>query len=406
MIKSRRVSLVKAGWVLLGLLVTLFSPASRVRAQSGEIEFIKPRNQQTILNESEIELRVIVPDGLTATRVEVIVDGAMIATLSAPPWKTKWNAGEGKRGHELYAVLHLSDGTSVSASVRTSALQFLHVEEVSLVNLYAIVQDAKGNYVSDLTVDDFRLEEDDRLQTIERFTTEHKPLRVGIVMDTSDSMRGDPIDKARRAALAFLKVLEPDDAGMVVTFNDEVSVAREMTSERNELEGAIAGLEAKGGTALYDAVWRTARELGRHQGRRVIVLLSDGKDEAANGLEPGSFHTRKEALERALRDEVMIFSIGFGRKLENSLDFYGRARVKDILQQMASYTGGRALFPSRASQLKNAFDKVAEDLRNQYSIAYASDNDARDGAWREIELDADDDDLRVFTRRGYYAPAE
>jgi Ca-activated chloride channel family protein len=406
MIESRRANLV-IGWALFALLApAVFMTVSPVRAQSGQIEFLKPRNQQTILGESEIELRVLVPDGLEATRVEVIVDGSAIATLEAPPWKAKWDAGEGERSHELYAVLHLSDGTSVSASVRTSALQFLHVEEVSLVNLYAIVQDSKGNYVTDLTVDDFRLEEDDRPQKIERFTTEHKPLRVGIVMDTSDSMRGDPIDKARRAALAFLKVLEHDDAGMVVTFNDEVRVAREMTSERNELEGAIAGLEAKGGTALYDAIWRTSRELGRHEGRRVIVLLSDGKDEAANGLEPGSFHTRKEALERALRDEVMIFSIGFGRKLENSLDFYGRARLKDILQQMASYTGGRALFPSRASQLKNAFDKVAEDLRNQYSVAYASDNDGRDGAWREIELNADDDDLRVFTRRGYYAAAE
>ena len=245
-----------------------------------------------------------------------------------------------------------------------------------------------------------------RHEGIERFTTEHKPLRVGIVLDTSDSMRGDSLEKAKRAALSFLKVLEAEDSGMVVTFNDDVQIAQEMTGDREALEAAIAGLESKGGTALYDAVWRTSRELGRQDGRRVMVLLSDGKDEASNGLEPGSFHTRKEALDRALRDEVMIFSIGFGRKLDYELDFYGRVKIKEIVEQMAEETGGRALFPQRAGQLRSAFEKVADDLRNQYSIAYISDNSAQDGTWREIELTTTDDELRVFTRRGYYAPTE
>ena len=101
-----------------------------------------------------------------------------------------------------------------------------------------------------------------------------------------------------------------------MTFNDRVNVVQNLTADSRLLAQAIESTKARGGTALYDAVWKTSRLLEGFDGRRVIVLLSDGQDEASSGLEPGSLHTMEEALEQALRSEVMIFPIGLGKDLD------------------------------------------------------------------------------------------
>jgi Ca-activated chloride channel family protein len=290
--------------------------------------------------------------------------------------------------------------------VRTAALRIDQYEQVSLVNLYAIVRDAKGAYVGGLTRDDFRVTENGRPQTISRFSDEWKPLRIAIVLDTSLSMQGDKLDAAREAARSFLEVLRPEDQGLVVLFHDSVDVVQPLTSARSELEAAIGKARAKGGTALYDAIWRTADLLDSIEGRRVIVLLSDGRDEAASGLEPGSLHTQEEALDRALRAETMIFSIGFGRNPATEWDFFRRRSLESILRELSEATGGRSLFSSRAGKLRKAFEQVADDLRHQYSLAYTSDDPRRDGSWRGIQVTSARPDLRVVSRQGYFAPKD
>jgi Ca-activated chloride channel family protein len=376
--------------------------------EQASIEFVSPRNLQTVIGVGELVLDVRVPAGLRADRVEVFVDDEPLTTLRQPPWRTTWDAGETGKGHVLEAVLHLSDGSRVEAAVRTSRLRVTHFEEVALVNLYAVVRDRGGDYVTDLDRTDFKVTENGRPQTIERFTTERKPLRVALVIDSSLSMvdKGPRLKKAKEAALKFLEVLGPDDEGMVVTFSDDVRVVQELSTDRATLEEAIVSLVGEGGTALYDSVWRTSRRLGRFDGRRVLVLLSDGRDEGSSGLEPGSLHTLSEALDRALRDEVIIFAIGIGKHLDSEYDFYGRRTVKSILEDLAEKTGGRAVFASSPSKLKKAFEEVADDLRHMYSLAYISDDKRHDGKWREIRLDTSDDRLVVYTRRGYFAPTK
>ena len=138
----------------------------------------------------------------------------------------------------------------------------------------------------------------------------------------------------------------------------------------------------------------------------MLILLSDGRDEAANGLEPGSLHTLSEALDKALRNEVMIFAIGFGRDLDQQFDFYERTTLAEILSRLAESTGGRVLFPKRTGALRSAFEEVAVHLRHQYSIAYSPDNESKDGAWREIRLRTRQPELEVVTRKGYYAASD
>lgn len=368
------------------------------------LAFVKPLHRGRVVGEVEIELRVVPAPGLAARRIDLTVDGKPLATLTSPPWKTVWDAGEARSAHEIAAVLLLSDGSTVRSSVRTSPFRVDFVENVDLVNLYAVVRGTSGDYVTGLGRDDFRLFENGRPQEIDRFGTDWKALRVAIVLDTSLTMKGEKLEAARDAALGFLDLLVEGDEGLVVTFSDSAVVAQDLTRDPEALRAAIENVRAEGGTALYDAIYRASNLLGQFEGRRVMVLLSDGRDEAANGLEPGSLHTLEESLDRALRNEVMIFAIGFGRRLEHTPDFYGRESLASILTKLGEATGGRVLFSVRPGQLRKAFEDVAQDLRHQYSLAYVSDDRRRDGTWREIRLSATRPGLKVTTRRGYFAP--
>ncbi len=372
----------------------------------------EPRNLATAIGSTPVRL-VVSPAATKVLRIQVHVDGRLLATLTAPPWELEWEAGDGSVGHRLEALLLTQDGRTAHAAIRTSPLVVNEVERVDLVNLYLVARDRQGRYVTGLGRDDFKVLENKKAQTIDRFSASHKPLRAGIVLDVSWSMRGDKLAKAQRAALQFLDVLEPGDEGLVVHFSDSVVVAQELTKDEALLAAAIEGTVAHGGTALYDAVWRTAKMLEGFEGRRVLVLLSDGRDEAANGMEPGSLHTLEEAVDQSLRSEVMLFAIGLGDNLRKeyirSWSLNGLSNldpevsVLDVLEQLADRTGGRTVLAAGAGRLGSAFDDIAADLRNQYSIAYISTDPTPDGSWRTIDVLTPGRDLEVVTRKGYYA---
>ena len=391
--------------VVAGCALATLAPA--VLADDVGVRFVTPRPRATALGETAVEVEVTAPAGVDVVEVSIRVDGEPLATLDRPPWSLSWDAGDGARSRVLEAVATFTDGSTARATVRTSRLRINAVEEVDLVNLYAIVRDGRGRYVEGLTADDFSLFEDGREQSIKVFTAEPKPLAIAVVLDVSESMkRSNKLESAQSSANAFLRAIQPQDRALVVGFSDRVEVLEGLTNDIDALRASIDSAEAKGGTALYDAIWKGAELLRAEDSRRVMILLSDGRDEASNGLEPGSLHTMQEALDHALRCEVMVFAIGFGRDSDLAQrDFYERYTQADILTRFGQATGGSVLFPSRSGQLRKAFEEVARDLRNQYAVAYSSDNDVRDGLWREIRLVPDRNDLEVVTRSGYYALA-
>ena len=400
----------------IGVLLCLQAVSTALGgADDPAVRFLKPRNRATALGQTSIRLFVSVPEGAAVDSVEIRVDGRLHTRLAAPPWEVDWHAGDEGSAHTLEAVLRLVDGRETSTRIRTSPLQVNLIERVDLVNLYLVVRDGSGGYVTDLTDTDFKIVEDGVEQSIERFTATHKPLRVGIVLDSSRSMlKEQRLEKAKKAALEFLDILKPGDEGTVVNFNDYVHVTQNFSSKKELLARAIQDAFPSGGTALYDAVWKSSSLLEDFDGRRVMVLLSDGRDESSSGFEPGSLHTLDESLEQALRSEVMIFPIGLGKDLDRTYvrrweGLSGRSNVDtstslaDVLQRLADNTGGRAVMSSSAGKLKKAFEEIADDLRHQYSIAYVSTNPVRDGKWRELRVQVPSRPLEVVTRTGYYA---
>ena len=416
------------GALALGFAVVapLVAPSAAVAVERQDarasVRFVSPRRLSTVLGRSDWVLEIDAPDGRAVRSVRVTLDGRLLATLDAPPWSATWDAGPEGGDHLLEARVVFEDGSTATASTRTSRLRIDQVEEVALVTLYAIAKNESGGYVTDLAKDDFLLFENARPQQIDRFSAERRALRVAIVLDSSlsMSMNEDRIGAARDAALEFVDALEPGDEGMVATFSDKVQVLQGLTSDRQVLRDSLKLVETGGGTALYDAMWESAERLREFDGRRVLVLLSDGRDEAASGLEPGSLHTLEEALDRAIRNDVMIFVIGLGGRLArdakrlesdpsarvSEFDFFGRTPLASILERIAETTGGRAIFSSSSGKVRKAFEEVAADLRHQYSIAYRSDDSRRDGAWREIRLTTVRPGVAVTSRSGYYAPRD
>lgn len=402
------------GSTVRGLFLLAMLSWPRAALEAAPPRFVSPRHLSTAVGDTVVELALEAGEVQDVERVELRIDGELLASWTRPPWRTSWSAGDGTRGHRLEALVLFKDGSRSRAVIRTSALRIDQIEEVDLVVLYAIVRDRSGSYVEGLTIEDFRVLEDDVEQPISSLTPERKPLNVAIVLDTSLSMKErGKLERAQTAALEFLRVLQPGDRGIVVAFNDNVDIVQPLTDDVSLLASAISTREAEGGTALYDAVWRASHRLSDLDGRRVMVLLSDGRDEAQSGVEPGSLHTRAEALDRTLRNEVIVFSIGLGPRLDREYPHLWErpsdrttpgASLAEILAAFAERSGGRALFSPGPKQLRRAFREVEDDLRNHYAISYVPLNREKDGRWRDIEVLAPQRDLEVVTRDGYYAP--
>ena len=369
------------------------------------VRFVEPSPPALIIGDTRITVEAATASGDHIVSVRIYADGNLLTILETPPYSLVWNAGSGFSRLVLRAVAVDSSGRRGRAVLVARPLRIGQYEEVRLVNVFATVRDSRGRVVLDLTRDEFTVLEDGEPQTVSHFSSARVPLTVALLIDASNSMNlGGKIEFARKAAEEFLESIGEDDRLMIVQFNDTVTVLDGPTGDRDRLEEAIEGIRAEGGTALYDAVYRTADRLSGIEGRRAIVLLSDGRDQALTDNEPGSLHLFEEALERAHRAEVAIYSVGLGKHLESELDIPRVRNLKEILDTFATQTGGRSHFPSRAGKLSGVYRQIAEDLRAQYTLGYTSANRERDGRWRSITVRVAEERFVVEARSGYYAP--
>lgn len=268
---------------------------------------------------------------------------------------------------------------------------------VNLVNVLFTVTDKKNHLVLDLTKDDFKVFEDKQPQRIAFFSREtNLPLRIGILIDTSNSIR-ERLRFEQEAAIDFLNttVRPGKDLAYVVGFDVTPQLVQDYTDDVNKLADAIRNLQAGGGTGLFDAIYFASKEKMLYFPppepylRRVMVVVSDGRDNQSE-------HTRDEALAMAQRGEVTIFAISTNRTgIESQGD--------KVLKYLAEQTGGQAFFPFAATDVAEDFRQIARELRSQYSLAYTSTNTAHDGTFRKIAVDATEKGYHVRAKAGYWA---
>ena len=269
---------------------------------------------------------------------------------------------------------------------------------IDLATFGVTVVDRKGEYLTNLTLDDFEVLEDGQKQTIKYFARgadiENGPeMHVGLLFDTSGSMTED-IKLSRSAAVKFLNTLSDAKDMTLVDFDTEVRVAKYGQKDFPRMVERIRGRTPDGETALYDAMGVYLDGASDDEGRKILVLYTDGGDTHST-ISFGDLMT----LIRA--SDVTVYSVGF---LEHSR---GRIEERAHLIQIAEATGGQAFFPSTMKDIDASYDKVVAQIRAQYSLAYTSTNTKQDGAWRKVEIRVTRPDLKgskILARRGYFAP--
>ena len=196
------------------------------------------------------------------------------------------------------------------------------------------------------------------------------------------------IEEVHNAAGAFVDTLREEDQALIIDFDDRVFLIQDLTSDKDSLKEAITSTEPIGGTALYDALHAAYRKIGQIDGRKAIVLLSDGEDTA-------SLFGFKRILEEAQTNNTMIFSIGLGIE--------GAAPRRDILKEFSETTGGRFFHVKKVGKLVGAYERIAEELRKQYYLTYSTTNDEWDGHWIKIRVESERPGVKLRARRGYFA---
>jgi Ca-activated chloride channel homolog len=271
---------------------------------------------------------------------------------------------------------------------------------IDVVSLNVTVTDGVRNFVTDLNREDFVVFEDGIKQDLTFFTKAQLPVALSLLIDTSASME-DKLGIAQEAAIGFAKRMRPDDIAQVIDFDSRVTILQQFTDDKAALEVAIRQTVPNGSTSLHNAVYISLKELKKIRAkstedvrRQAIVVLSDGED--TSSLVPF-----EEVLELAKRSEVVIYTIAirgrdFGTKGFNEAEF--------VLRQFAQETGGRAFFPSAATELPNIYSQIADELAAQYAMAYSSRNPKRDGQWRRIVVRTTKPDTVARTKQGYYGP--
>jgi Ca-activated chloride channel family protein len=269
---------------------------------------------------------------------------------------------------------------------------------VDLVNLGVTVSDRKGGLVADLTQDDFEISEDGKKQTIRYFTVgdpdalNQPEMHLGLLLDVSESM-GEDMSFTKTASIKFLNTLTDAVDITVVDFDTEVRTARYGQSEFARLIERIRQKKASGYTALYDAIGTYLDGAAGQTGRKIMLVYTDGGDTRSSI----QWH---ELLDLLKASDVTVYAIGM---LEHQMQST-KLQQRMTIQQMAEITGGQAFFPTAVKELDQVYEKVVAKIRAQYTIGFHSTNEKTDGTWRKVEVKVARKDLRVRSRRGYFAP--
>jgi Ca-activated chloride channel homolog len=275
----------------------------------------------------------------------------------------------------------------------------VNVEEVVL---HATVRNHRGTPVAGLTQNDFQVFEDGAPQAIKHFSHEDIPVTVGLVIDNSGSMQPKH-DEVIDSALAFASSSNPEDQMFLVNFNEHVSFGLPagiaFTDKHDELRDAMSTVKADGMTALYDAVIVALEHLKQgDRDKKVLIVVSDGGDNASK-------HTKAEVLDLAIRSNTIIYAIAI---YEPSDSENGHP---EILKELARTSGGEVYLPDSLRDVRPICERIAHEIRNQYTISYVPTNQKPDGTYRTIHVRATGSGgfwggLTVITRAGYVAPSK
>jgi Ca-activated chloride channel family protein len=273
------------------------------------------------------------------------------------------------------------------------------IVNTDLVTLTVTVQDQFGRFVSGLNKSAFDIVDNNEKQEITYFSDDDAPVSVGVVFDVSGSMSGDKINRAREALRKFVQTSHNDDQYFLIGFNSRAQLLVDNTRDGDEVLNKLTFVQPKDQTALYDATYLGVQKVtrGAHK-KRAILLISDGQDNQSR-------YTFNEVRRLLKESDVVVYAIGIldGADAGSSLGMEGQA----YLDELANISGGKAFFPNTGAEMDEIFERIALELRHQYSIGYRPTNFVNNGKWRKLKVKVTPPRgmprLFVRTREGYFA---
>ncbi|MEM8930387.1 MAG: VWA domain-containing protein [Acidobacteriota bacterium] len=330
---------------------------------------------------TSLAIRVDGPDGRHVQRLDVEVDGQPLISFTSPPYTVETPTA----GQFLRAVARLDDGTTAE-TVHPLGGRFGERIDVRAIEVWTTVVDRDGRPVPGLAEADFRVLEDEVEQPLARFAAvDDLPIRVSLLMDTSESMRGR-LSLAAESARRFAgHVLRDGDRAAVTTFDHDLWLRVPWTGDLDHLRRGISGLSPRGGTRLFDAMVHAASYLAGTDGRRALVLLSDGSD-------VGSDFDFERMRREILRADVAVYPILLAVRDEPT---------REQLDQIARESGGRAFNIQRVAGLDAVYQQIEAELRSQYLLVYQAETDGP-RTFRRLDVEVRGDGLDARSIRGYW----
>src|SRR5438128_4615244 len=272
------------------------------------------------------------------------------------------------------------------------------------VQLPISVLDKEGRPINGLTKENFQIFEDKVLQTIKTFKHEDIPLSLGLIIDNSGSMRNKR-ERVNSSALAFVRESNPDDETFIVNFDDSAYLEQDFTGSIGDLIDALDNIDARGETALYDAIYLSAEHVKNgKKDKKALLLITDGEDNVSK-------YGVNKVIEAVKQSKTTLYAVGLLEENDQRGGLFKKPpskKAKEDLEKFAEITGGQSFFPKNIDEVEDLVTHIAHDLRNHYTVSYTPTNTKLDGSYREISVKLNppknSGKLNWHTKQGYYAP--
>lgn len=374
---------------LLGVLVHAQAPTqTQAPPPPLTVRITSPLGRTGVAGTVRIVAQVVSTSKDAVPSVRFLVDGKLLHTVNAPPYAVEWADEDPLIERDLAVEVTDGLGNSAKDAITLKPFMVFDESEVTSVIVEASVYDKDGRLVSGLGPADFTLREDGEPQQLSFASQQEVPVTFGLLIDSSQSMAYN-MDFVRSAARRLSTYMRPKDRAIIAPFTTGLLPITGPTDDRATMLEAIGSVRNVGGTAILDSLAQLAERMSNVDGRRAVVLVTDGYDE-------NSVWSLKDTLRALNRAQVAVYVVGIGGIAGMSL------KGQDELKRLAAETGGRAFFPWRLEDLADVSELLAVDVQTRYLLAYTPTNTAPDGRWRSIEITARGGGKVSQTRFGYF----
>jgi Ca-activated chloride channel family protein len=384
-------------------LGTVLLSALPLGAQEIWVSIVEPKDGSPVIGELDVVVEVV--SRADIAELEFQLDGRPIGTLSMEPFRMHVDLGEKNEPHRFSVVARDVEGNRATDSVNTQPMPISADYEVELQQLSVSVARG-GERVLDVEQEDFTVSDEGEPQELVTFARGDIPFTAVLLIDASASMFGEKIESAVAGAASFIHGMQELDQAQVMVFSDQLLSTTPITDSKEVLTAGLGRTEARGGTALQDHLFVALELIAQRQGRRVMILLSDGVDTHSVLRMPQVFDVARKS--NALVYWIRI-SGGNERQMADAginmtsawKDAAQYRNQLELLTQMVDESGGRILEVAALEQIRPVFIDILKELREQYVLGYYPNNRRNDGRWHKVRVGVAGENLEIRAPRGY-----